>query len=179
MPRQENKNQLLFNSVVCFVYKNSNDNSIIYYEFAICTNFAIFIFHNQICCYKLGIRCMYLIVRCKIQKIFFFRVPSVILTIIIFKFWLHVSLKIMLFIIHIYITCQFRHVPKKEKYIVYFYFFQSQFYALKSKSGYRQPYCTCMSNYRSFEFLSFRYVSIVWRPGLNPHGFSMLMFEGP
>lgn len=47
MPRQENKKQYLFNSVVYFVYKNFNGNFIILhrYKFAICANFDIFIFH--------------------------------------------------------------------------------------------------------------------------------------
>lgn len=44
MPRQENKKQYLFNSVVYFVYKNFNGNFIILhrYKFAICANFDIF-----------------------------------------------------------------------------------------------------------------------------------------
>lgn len=48
MLRQENKNQLLFNSIVCFDYKNSNGNSIILhrYELAICANYAIFILYH-------------------------------------------------------------------------------------------------------------------------------------
>lgn len=47
MPRQENKKQYLFNSVVYFVYKNLNGNFIILhrYKFAICENFDIFIIH--------------------------------------------------------------------------------------------------------------------------------------
>lgn len=47
MPRQENKKQYLFNSVVYFVYKNFNGNFKILhrYKFAICANFDIFIFH--------------------------------------------------------------------------------------------------------------------------------------
>lgn len=89
MPRQENKKQYLFNSVVYSVYKNLNGNFIILhrYKFAICANFDIFIFHYKI----------------RHPKIVFFRVPFVILPIIIFEFWL--LSKNMLFIIHIYQYC--------------------------------------------------------------------------